>query len=87
MTELMEECDYPKKWDLKDTIQLVIQIGKTKKQDIMTFRDQCFKSIVTGHMSLPVKVPWLSNMEDSEESFLNNGLQEVQNEVEPEVEK
>lgn len=39
----------------------------------MTFRDQCFKSIVTGHMGLPVKVPWLENFEDSEENFLGNG--------------
>ena len=42
----------------------------------MTFRDKGMTSVVTGVKGTGVKVPWLYNMEDSEENYLQNGAEE-----------
>jgi trimethylamine monooxygenase len=42
-----------------------------KAENIMGFRDNAYKSIMTGKMSPKHHTPWLKAMDDSLESYLN----------------
>jgi trimethylamine monooxygenase len=43
-----------------------------KKKNIMTFRDNAYKSVITGSMAPKHHTPWKDAMDDSMESYLLN---------------
>jgi trimethylamine monooxygenase len=75
ITELMNECAYPKKWDTQKTTNNFFKWMEDKLADVMKFRDLTFVSANTGVESLKTKTPWFENHENSVEHFLSNGVE------------
>ena len=69
---LMAMTDYPD-FDVKDSNQAFFEWKKHKKQNIMTFRDNGYKSPMTGTMAPPHHTAWVDALDDSLESYLQTG--------------
>ena len=69
--ELIAETDYPS-FDVDGANEAFFQWKKHKKQNIMTFRDNRYKSVMTGSMAPVHHTPWVEAMDDSMESYLLN---------------
>ncbi len=69
--ELMEETDYPS-FDVTASNEAFYQWKKHKKKNIMTFRDNCYRSPMTGTMAPVHHTPWKDAMDDTLESYLKN---------------
>ena len=69
--ELIAETDYPS-FDVDGANDAFFQWKKHKKQNIMTFRDNRYKSVMTGSMAPIHHTPWVDAMDDSMESYLQN---------------
>jgi trimethylamine monooxygenase len=67
--ELISETDYPS-FDIDGSNDAFIQWKKHKSNGIMTFRDHCHKSVMTGTMAPPHHTPWKDALDDSIESYL-----------------
>lgn len=70
--ELIAETDYPS-FDVDGANEAFFQWKKHKKQGIMTFRDNAYKSVITGSMAPVHHTPWKDALDDSKESYLTNG--------------
>ena len=66
---LMEMTDYPP-FDTKESNEAFFQWKKHKKKDIMTFRDNGYKSALTGTMAPPHHTPWKDALDDSLDSYM-----------------
>lgn len=69
--ELMADTDYPG-FDVDGANEAFYQWKKHKKQNIMTFRDNAYKSVITGTMAPVHHTEWKDAMDDSLESYLTN---------------
>jgi len=69
--ELIAETDYPS-FDVDGACQAFFDWKDHKKKDIMTFRDNAYKSVITGTMAPMHHTPWKDALEDSMESYLKN---------------
>ncbi|MEO1161456.1 MAG: NAD(P)/FAD-dependent oxidoreductase, partial [Pseudomonadota bacterium] len=69
--ELIAETDYPS-FDVDGANEAFFQWKKHKKQDIMTFRNNSYKSVITGTMAPAHHTPWKDALDDSLESYLEN---------------
>lgn len=69
--ELIAETDYPS-FDVDASDQAFMQWKKDKKKGIMTFRDNAYKSPMTGTMAPVHHTPWTKAMDDTLESYLEN---------------
>ena len=69
--ELIAETDYPS-FDVDGANEAFFQWKKHKKQNIMTFRDNRYRSVMTGTMAPIHHTPWVDAMDDSMESYLRN---------------
>ena len=69
--ELIAETDYPS-FDIEGACNAFKQWKKHKKQGIMTFRDNCYKSVMTGSMAPVHHTPWVDALDDSMEVYLQN---------------
>ncbi|MEL7463301.1 MAG: NAD(P)/FAD-dependent oxidoreductase [Pseudomonadota bacterium] len=69
--ELIEETDYPS-FDIKGACEAFYQWKKHKKKDIMTFRNNAYKSVMTGTMAPIHHTPWKDALDDSMEVYLQN---------------
>ena len=67
--ELIADTDYPS-FDVDGACEAFYQWKKHKKQDIMTFRNNGYKSVMTGTMAPPHHTPWKDALDDSLESYL-----------------
>ena len=70
--ELIAETDYPS-FDIAGANEAFFQWKKHKKQDIMTFRNNGYKSVMTGTMAPVHHTPWKDALDDSLESYLGKG--------------
>ena len=70
--ELIAETDYPS-FDIEAAGQAFYQWKKHKKQDIMTFRNNSYKSVMTGTVAPPHHTPWKDALDDSMETYLADG--------------
>jgi trimethylamine monooxygenase len=43
-----------------------------KEEDVLTYREHCFPSILTGTMAPVHHTPWMAALDDSLEAFLSN---------------
>ncbi|MDQ7247407.1 NAD(P)-binding domain-containing protein [Dongia sedimenti] len=68
--ELIDLTDYPS-FDVEAVNQTFMEWEHHKAENIMGFRDNAYKSIMTGKMSPKHHTPWLKAMDDSLESYLN----------------
>ena len=70
--ELIAETDYPD-FDVDGANEAFFQWKKDKKKGIMTFRDNAYRSVITGTMAPVHHTPWKDAMDDSMETYLANG--------------
>ncbi len=69
--ELIAETDYPS-FDVEGACQAFFDWKDHKKKNIMTFRDNAYRSVITGTMAPLHHTPWKDALEDSMESYLRN---------------
>ena len=69
--ELIDETDYPS-FDVKGACDAFYKWKKHKKADIMTFRNNAYKSAITGTMAPMHHTPWKDALDDSMEVYLQN---------------
>jgi trimethylamine monooxygenase len=70
--ELIEATDYPT-FDIDGVRDTFMEWKHHKKENIMTFRDYSFRSLMTGTMSPPHHTPWIDALDDSLEAYLSEG--------------
>jgi trimethylamine monooxygenase len=69
--ELIAETDYPS-FDIDGANDAFFQWKKHKKKDIMTFRNNSYRSVITGSMAPVHHTPWKDALDDSMEAYLQN---------------
>lgn len=69
--ELIAETDYPT-FDVDGARDAFFAWKGHKKEDIMTFRNNSYKSVITGTMAPAHHTPWKDAMDDSLEVYLQN---------------
>ena len=69
--ELIADTDYPS-FDVDGANDAFFQWKKHKKQNIMTFRDNAYKSVMTGTMAPIHHTAWVDALDDSMESYLRD---------------
>ncbi|MEP3783501.1 NAD(P)/FAD-dependent oxidoreductase [Ascidiaceihabitans sp.] len=69
--ELIAETDYPS-FDVEGACQAFKAWKGHKKAGIMTFRDNGYKSVITGTMAPKHHTPWKDALDDSLEVYLQN---------------
>jgi len=69
--ELIVETDYPS-FDVDGADEAFFQWKKHKMKDIMRFRDNSYKSVMTGTMAPQHHTPWKDALDDSMQSYLRN---------------
>ncbi|MGC3937621.1 NAD(P)-binding domain-containing protein [Roseobacter sp. EG26] len=69
--ELIAETDYPS-FDIEGACQAFKEWKGHKKQNIMTFRDNAYTSVITGTKAPLHHTPWKDALDDSLEVYLKN---------------
>jgi len=69
--ELIAETDYPS-FDVDGACEAFFAWKDHKKVNIMTFRDNAYRSVITGTMAPLHHTPWKDALEDSMESYLKS---------------
>jgi trimethylamine monooxygenase len=69
--ELIAETDYPS-FDIEGTNRTFMEWEHHKAENIMGFRDNAYRSLMTGTMSPKHHTPWLEELDDSMEAYLRN---------------
>ena len=69
--ELIDETDYPS-FDVEGVNKTFMEWEHHKHENIMGFRDNAYRSLMTGNMQPVHHTPWLEEMEDSMASYLRN---------------
>ena len=67
--DLMAMTDYPD-FDVSGAVQAFREWKGHKKKNIMTFRDNGYKSALTGTMAPAHHTPWKDALDDSLEAYL-----------------
>ncbi|MEO0995829.1 MAG: NAD(P)/FAD-dependent oxidoreductase, partial [Pseudomonadota bacterium] len=67
--ELIAETDYPS-FDIEGANQAFFEWKKHKKKGIMTFRDNGYKSVMTGTQAPKHHTPWTECLDDSMADYL-----------------
>jgi trimethylamine monooxygenase len=69
--ELIDLTDYPS-FDIPGSNAAFYEWKKHKVKNIMAFRDNAYRSVMTGTMAPLHHTPWKDALEDSMESYLRN---------------
>jgi trimethylamine monooxygenase len=67
--ELIEATDYPN-FDIEGVNKTFMEWEHHKHEDIMTFRNNSYKSLITGKKSPEHHTPWLEELDDSLKAYL-----------------
>jgi trimethylamine monooxygenase len=70
--QLIDATDYPS-FDIEAVNKTFLQWGHHKDESIMGFRNNAYRSIMTGNMQPLHHTPWLEAMDDSMEAYLGKG--------------
>lgn len=68
--DLLACTDYPK-FDVDAVSDTFVEWKHHKHQDIMNYRDQTYRSVITGNMQPEHHTRWIEALDDSMESYLN----------------
>jgi len=68
--ELIDKTDYPS-FDVDGVNKTFMEWEQHKHEDIMGFRNNTYRSLITGNMQAAHHTPWLEAMDDSMESYLS----------------
>lgn len=71
--ELISHTDYPR-FDIDAVNKTFIEWEHHKRQDIMGFRDQVYRSLMTGTVAKRHHTPWLVAFDDSLEAYLDENF-------------
>lgn len=74
--ELIAETDYPS-FDVDGACQAFFEWKKHKMEDIMCFRNNSYRSVITGTMAPCHHTPWKDALDDSLEVYLQNEAPET----------
>ena len=66
---LIKQTDYPS-FDIDGAKKVFLQWIDHKQENILTFRDKLYQSVLTGTMATPHHTRWLEAMDDSMASYL-----------------
>ena len=69
MQELIDLTDYPN-FDIPGSNAAFYEWKKHKAKNIMTFRDNAYRSVMTGTMAPLHHTPWKDALDDSLEAYL-----------------
>ncbi|MDK3073481.1 NAD(P)/FAD-dependent oxidoreductase [Sedimentitalea sp. JM2-8] len=69
--ELIDETDYPS-FDVDGACEAFYQWKKHKSENIMGFRNNCYKSVITGTMAPVHHTPWKDALDDTMPVYLQN---------------
>ena len=69
--ELIAETDYPS-FDVDGACAAFYEWKHHKAEDIMAFRNHCYRSVITGTMAPVHHTPWKDALDDSMEAYLRN---------------
>jgi len=69
--ELIDETDYPS-FDVDGACAAFFEWKKHKAEDIMAFRNNSYRSVITGTMAPVHHTPWKGALDDSMEVYLQN---------------
>lgn len=69
--ELISETDYPS-FDVDGACEAFYQWKKHKSENIMGFRDNAYKSVITGSMAPKHHTPWVDALDDTKKVYLQN---------------
>jgi len=69
--DLIKDTDYPS-FDIEGVNNTFMEWEKHKHEDIMGFRNNSYKSLMTGKMSPQHHTPWIEELDDSLETYLQN---------------
>ncbi len=69
---LIDQTDYPS-FDIEAVNKTFMEWEHHKHEDIMGFRNNAYKSLITGNQSPVHHTPWMEAMDDSMESYLKDG--------------
>lgn len=69
--ELIEATDYPT-FDIEGVRNTFLEWKHHKKENIMTFRDHSYRSLMTGTQSPAHHTPWIDALDDSLEAYLSD---------------
>ena len=72
--ELIAETDYPS-FDVEAACEAFFEWKKHKKEDIMTFRNNSYDSVMTGTKAPAHHTPWKDALDDSLEAYLQSPKQ------------
>ena len=67
--DLIEQTDYPM-FDLDEVVKVFQAWKREKKENILTYRDQVHRSVMTGTMAQRHHTAWLDELDDSAERYL-----------------
>ncbi len=67
--ELIAETDYPS-FDVDGANEAFFEWKKHKKKSIMEFRNNSYRSVITGTMAPPHHTPWKEALDDSLQAYL-----------------
>jgi trimethylamine monooxygenase len=74
--DLLGPTDYPR-LDVDKVAAMFKEWEHHKMDDILTYRDQSYRSVLTGTQAPVHHTPWLKALDDSLEAFLNQPQHEV----------
>jgi len=69
---LIDQTDYPS-FDIEGVNKTFMEWEHHKHDDIMGFRDNGYKSLMTGNKAPVHHTKWVEAMDDSMETYLKNG--------------
>jgi trimethylamine monooxygenase len=69
--DLINDTDYPS-FDVEGVNRTFMEWEHHKHDDIMGFRNNAYKSLMTGNMQPKHHTPWLEEMDDSMETYLGS---------------
>ena len=67
--DLNEQTDYPM-FDLDEVNKIFVSWMNDKREDIMGYRDRCYRSVMTGTVAANHHTPWMKELDDSLERYL-----------------
>jgi trimethylamine monooxygenase len=70
--DLIAHTDYPS-FDVEGVNQTFVEWEHHKSENIMGYRDNAYRSQMTGTLSPPHHTPWVKALDDSKESYLKTG--------------
>ena len=84
--ELIDATDYPS-FDIEGVNKTFMEWEHHKAEDIMGFRNNAYRSLMTGNMSPKHHTPWLKAMDDSLEAYLQVGSAPAKAKAKPAAKK